>query len=382
MDCSPGWPAFLKEGASMPLRLSDVAGNLIAYALLAACLSARSARSRRNALRTLVFCCILSLGIEALQTCLPSRLSSGWDWLFNGLGALLGTVGAHLLDGRRASFLRSLASRGDARMCMNPGVVLITTLAWATFASSPWTLSDPALAPDKWLGLWTTWGLSGLEHSRLVSALLQGLSVGLLLGLAHPRGSFALVSALTLTLGVLTSELMMMRSAPMVELWVGLPSAMLCGLLAGRLVGGSRWTEKPVARRLAGAALAALTCLALFWWSTRANPGGIRPLAWTLRGLEGDALEGIRLLGLVTWVAMSLCLAGVLIGGPRGLWALVALLVLGGSEVLQSMTPGRTADLTAPVFGLAGVLLADLMGPKQASGLQSRATVAPAESDA
>ena len=130
-------------------------------------------------------------------------------------------------------------------------------------------------------------------------------------------------------------------------------------------------------RRLVGVLLAASTCAALAWWSTRATPGGLKPFSWGIRGLAGDALEGIRLLGLASWVAISLMVSGACIGGPRPLWGLIALVVLAVSEALHTFTPGRPGDLTGPVFGLAGVLLASLMLSAKPSGLQSRASRLP-----
>ena len=92
IDCAPGVSAFLSEGAEKALLLSDVAGNLIAYALLAAALLAcRYARMRARIsarlgsrpittltlpLGILLACSALSLGIEGSSGRPPVRTPS------------------------------------------------------------------------------------------------------------------------------------------------------------------------------------------------------------------------------------------------------------------------------------------------------------------
>ena len=386
INCAPGLSAFLSEGADKALLLSDVAGNLIAYALLAALLVA--GRYARMCARTgsrpvnplhlllgiLLACSVLSLGIEAVQACLPGRLSSIWDWLFNTLGALAGIGLMRLVSRKRPEDLSDPGDRTVSQTTVSRELALMGALAWAMFASSPWAVSDAGLALAKWRGLQTTWALSGIDPSRLASTVLQSLSVGLLLGLPRMDHAMKIACALGLMTIVLLAELLLMRPIPILETWLGVPAGLTAGLLMSASLTMGQELDQAHRRRLVGVLLAASTCAALAWWSTRASPGALKPFSWGIRGLAGDALEGIRLLGLASWVAISLMVSGACIGGPRPLWGLIALVVLAVSEALHTFTPGRPGDLTGPVFGLAGVLLASLMLSAKPSGLQSRAS--------
>lgn len=366
LDCANWGSNLLREGQDRALLLSDVAGNLVAYALIAGCLVAARAipsdpavHKRRLLLWIVLACSALSLGIEGVQSCLPGRLSSGWDWALNTAGATIGAVSGSVVARRPPGF------RDREQVAFNRGV-LTAALAWAVFASSPWQLSDPALAWAKWQGLALSWAVSGPDPERLITHGLQGLAIGLVVGLWHTRSASRTLMIAALALGVPVINLFMIRSTPLLEFWLAIGASVPVGaLLSGKLAARGQ------VRLAAGLALA-VGLAALMWGATRAVPGRLRPFEWGLRGLEGDALEGIRLLGLCVWIAISTRLSGWWIGGPPLLWSLLALCSLALAEWLHSVTPGRPADLTGPLFGLAGVLLAHCVLTWPRSGLQSR----------
>lgn len=365
-DCANWGSSLLREGQSRALPLSDVAGNLVAYALLAACFVAAWAqrspqgRPHRHALLWIILSCsAVSLGIEGLQSCLPTRLSSAWDWTLNTAGAMFGAVTGLVFIGR------SHGSDDREPAAFNRGA-LAAVLAWAVFATSPWQLSDPALAWAKWRGLALSWALSGLHAERLITHGLQGLAIGLVIGLWPARSAGRIGLIIAMALGVPTVSLFMMRPTSLLEFWLGIGIS----VPAGALLATALRARGQV--RLAAALALAAVLAALMWGATRAMPGRLRPFEWGLHGLEGDALEGIRLLGLSVWVALSTRLAGWRIGGRPGVWSVLALCSLALAEWLHSLTPGQPADLTGPLFGLAGVLLAHAVLPQPSSGLQSR----------
>ena len=82
----------------------DIFSNLLGYLPLGFwwCLAAvRSQWSRIQALSFAVACaCLLSFGMECLQTYLPTRVPSQLDWLLNTLGAVCGAALALVLEKR------------------------------------------------------------------------------------------------------------------------------------------------------------------------------------------------------------------------------------------------------------------------------------------
>lgn len=369
-DCASLPASLLREGLGRSLQLADVTGNVLAYMLLSACLMASAnvrGRAQTWSGAVLVLCSLLSLIVEIMQACLPARISSGWDWGLNSLGAGCGVLLMRvLLDSRIAT--RFAASR-DADDAPPWRLALAACLAWAVFATAPWQVSDPSLVLSKWRGIISTWEVTGVNAARLLGSVLQATAVGMLIGQTRVKPQIRLLAGMLLAVLVPAAALFVMRPYPILELWIGVPAGLCAGLLLSAAL-GSRGLH-----RLAAALMLMFALAALAEWALRAAPGRLVPFRVGLRGLEGDALEGIRLLGLSAWIAMSTAAAGWVLGIPGRIWAGTVVAVLLLAEVLQAFTPGHVADLTGPVFGLAGVLVGALLLPAASPRLQSRPSV-------
>lgn len=99
---------FLSESGTRFWTWGDVLGNLMLYwpvGLLGARVLRRHVAAGASCLIALGAASMLSLGLESLQTLLPTRVPSRLDWLINTAGAALGTLCAAPLDRRLSHWM-------------------------------------------------------------------------------------------------------------------------------------------------------------------------------------------------------------------------------------------------------------------------------------
>jgi VanZ family protein len=356
IDCSRLASAWLRE--SLGVSGSDVIGNVFAYLLLGGALGLAWLQRQGRRIRwtsrlsagvmAVAGCVVLSVSMETAQACFSGRTSSVVDLIDNTLGAALGWIAAMLLAPVWARVSRALAPGVREQRLL--AVVGLALLAWLTARSAPW-------AP--WLNTASPLGTTDISPLRghwqralsnphgLLRDTCQFLAV--CLGLSLPwRSRLAACAAIMLGLAMTaTAGIIVPRASFSAHTWAALP---LAAVLALMLVATS------VRTRAALMLAAAIVAIAMF--ELRAGSGPLQPFSWRLQVLQGNAVQGIQLALFFGWFGLTVMAAGTTLGGPTWLWLCLAPVILTAMEALQTLLPGRTADLSPPLMALAGAAFA------------------------
>jgi VanZ family protein len=364
VECAGFAAALLREARY--LSGSDALGNVFAYLLLGAALAfAWSARVTPAAARgptpwgaslaAVLACAALSFSMEAAQACLTDRMSSHWDLLTNTLGGGLGWFAGRAVQRIWATVVTDRADPGvDTRLLL---AVLLAVLAWWVAATAPWV---PSSTPSIWWTNaghgWHALGAGPLDPWRLAQRTGEWLALGLALSLALRRPAWAAPLLAALAAAMLAWRgLLPPGSMPSPERLAALPPATLAVLALA--------TVRPRVR--AALALAA-ALVAVAAYELEPGYGPVSPFRWRVVLLAGDPVPAIELAAWFGWFAVTVVCTGRVLGGRPALWALVPALVLAALEGLQTMVPGRTADLSPPVIALACAgLAAGILGGRR-----------------
>ena len=358
MDCTGFVENFLREGSFM--SGSDALGNVFAYLLLGAALAVswqvRSPGSSRQPPWTVVLaavagCALLSVTMEAVQACMTERISAWWDLVNNTLGGALGWFGVRLLQPAWTTIHRSGAGRHSHDRLL--AVALLAALAWVVAETAPWLpTSDVGVIARNVRGIWRGLGAGYFDPWKLVMRAGEWLSLGLLLSLPLRRPTLAILPFAALAFVALVLRLLLEGTAPpSPELIVTLPVAALALVAMPRL--GTRVC--------ATLAIVAAT-LAVLAYQLAPGIGPISPFKWRLQLLQGNPISGIELASYFGWYAITVVAAGHRLTGRALPWIPVTVVVLAITEWLQTMLPGRTADLSPPLVALAcGALAAGML---------------------
>lgn len=387
-----GWPecsgAWLSEGSS--LSRADILVNVAAYLPLGALLAARGPVTLAGTLRAVLLAAVLggllSLFVEAVQACLPGRVSAWSDLLANTTGALVGALlsrlGGHLVGLSRTGRASGLAMHAIAPQPL-PALAALTLLAWIAHRTFPWALGldvgqlranlaflrpvlEGAVRLDPWrlashLAAWLVFGLAIRAFFRPWAPVLRSTAAGaalvLLLQLlgAVPTISLEELAALGIA-AVLLSALRLPAPEPRLAGVLGVAAFAGVALYElrpgqGSLPGGFSWLPLFGAGNVLGALELGLfffsyafACALAVSWRTgnRAGPAAGRASRERAAPPAGGASCGT---------------AAMLIASLAWLCVL---------EVAQLWIPGRSADLSPPLLAGAGWAIA--------LGLQSRVT--------
>ena len=251
----------------------DVGINIVGYAplgFLLALSALRTGRDRAPVLAATLAACLLSLGMETLQSYLPVRVPSNVDWALNTVGALLGAVTASLLE-RRGAIDR-----------------------WSQFRSR-WFVAD-ARGELVLLALWPV-------------ALLFPAAVPLGLGQVLERLEAALADALEDTPFL---DWLPVRD---VELQPLVPSAELLCVLLGVLIPCllGYCVVRNVWRRAVFAPLVAALGLGVAALSAGLSYGPAHALDWLSLPVQVGLWAGLLLAGALVWLPRRVCAPLVLL---------------------------------------------------------------------
>jgi VanZ family protein len=363
VDCARFEASFLQE--SVHLSRSDFVGNLFAYLLLGAALAfswqvrqpVRTGRARARApwaASVLVVggCMLLSMSMEAVQACLTDRVSSGWDLAANTLGAALGWFGARAFYPVWERLMKT-RSGGSTQVGLL-AVVLLAALAWLVATTAPWLPAfEPAVLKRHVKAVLEALGTGYLDPWRLVGRGAEWLALGLALTLPLRRPVLAFIPFCLLAASAVGLRLSLAQEAgPSIESLVSLPFVALA-IIALTLLG-----QRPRAVLVIVAAL--VTMLA---YQLEPGNGPPEPFRWRVMLLHGNAIAGIQIASYYAWFAMTVVAAGHALNGRALGWAVLPVLLLAALEAVQTLIPGRTADLSPPFVALAcGALAAGMLG--------------------
>jgi len=335
---------FLREAPR--LSGSDFLGNLVAYLLLAAAMAiARSHRrpgsaasSARAFVTAVLACSILSLGMEAVQACLPGRVSSGWDWVANTLGAALGwVIGATVLPAWRRWSAGAHRWVDDRRLF---AVTLTAALAWSVASTAPWVPSTDIGVFRHNLGdVWRAWSSGYVDPWRFAQAATGWLALGSTVSLATQRRPVALALFAAFAVGLPALRLLENGAGPSMEWLLGLGVACAAVVLAVA-------TMTPRARAVL--ALAA-TVLAMAAYELEPGYGLPTAFSWRPQLLRGRPVEGIQLAAYFTGFGLAVVACGHTLAGHGRhdrAWAVAAVAAMAAMEWAQTLLPGRTPDLS------------------------------------
>lgn len=267
----------------------DVVLNILAYMPLGSLALVSLPRRARHhlgfGLLAVAACSLLSAGLEAVQTFLPSRVPSKLDWLCNTVGAVLGAMLAHgvlntLQRVRLAMTPRVPGVWDDANWeaTFTMGLWLFCLLAPLPlpYAMGPWLgdiwlffvegdVGDDLIPSMEWLADW-----EGLAQA---TATLAGLLGALCLGLAQTRPGpkrlplFLLLLACSLTAGWFGPQLLPAMQGfgllPPVYVWGDTGTlCVVAGTLLAFCLSLTDWPPRRLAALSFVAILAALTATA------------------------------------------------------------------------------------------------------------------------
>lgn len=352
MDCGRFASAVLRE--SQMVSGTDVFGNLLAYALLAACLAlswqqrrAAQAKGPQTAGLTglwVVLACIgLSVLMEAAQACLPHRTSSAVDVLSNGAGAAFGWTLTTWLGPRLS---RLFARWGE------PGTLTVLMVASACYALSHYAVwlprLDLAAVTSNLREIQAALESGPWRVSRLLRYGLQFLALGLAFALPIQSVGARLVAIAAALFVALPLSLIVPNPQVPAEAWVSIPvAAVAASVLA---TSASRSVLAVIVL------VAAIIAVAIFELQAAAGPP--QAFQWSVLALQGNPVTGVRITALYAWFTLTLMVAGTTLIHRPLLWELLAVAVLALLEVLQTRIPGRIPDLSAPVTALAAAAFA------------------------
>ncbi len=346
------------------LSFADGIANLVAYVPLGMLVAAWGG-SRRGSGRTSVAVLLVgllsisafSLTMETLQSCLPGRVSSWYDWATNSTGGLVGLLAWKL--GRR--FTRAVgghrSSLGRAASSSLLWPALLCLGAWLALYTAPWRFTVDLgtirgnLAFLQHLAEWP-----GPDPWRLARHFSGWLAIGVALRALWPeRGAALRALALLVGVAVIAQVLLAMPSLSVEEL-AGMALALVGSALVPALQGA----------RLARA-LPVLALIPVAAYQLAPHPGGAYSVGfqwWPQLG-RGGLLAALELALLFCWLAFALVLSlrwsaslGEAIGRRRVTLPVVVALALLLTEFAQHWIPGRTPDTSAPVITLLAFVVA------------------------
>jgi VanZ family protein len=380
IDCSNAPASLLRE--SLAISGSDALGNVFAYLLLGAALAFARAQRRKHAKDDarrarrpvgagrefaaaalgIGGCMLLSLSMEAAQTCLSERLSSAWDLFYNTSGAALGWFGA--------GALLPVWNLIDHRASMRPqqvrllAVVLVAALGWLVQDTAPWLPRlDATLMRANLKATWIAFATGQLNAWRLIGHGGEWLALGLALSLPRRDAWLPVMGLSVLAALAMGWRLMLPGTMPLgPESLVTLPAALLLVLVILR----ANFRTRAVLTLIA--AIAAVSAYQL-----KPGLGLMMPFQWRIHFLQGNPIAGIQLAAFFGWFGMTVVAAGKVLNGRTLAWVVAAGAITGLLEWCQTMIPGRTPDLSPTFMVLAGAGLA--------AGMLSAGRVVPAQQD-
>lgn len=346
IDCGAFPSAWLRETLAISGR--DALGNVFAYLLLGAALAA--AWSRRHPRETATpgvvtataigGCMLLSLSMETVQACLGARFSSAWDVATNTLGAALGWYGARVvLPAWSAMFARDAGGPGHDRVL---AAVLLAALAWFASQTAPW-LPSPAALRGNLDALMAALDGGYLDPWLIAAHGAEWIALAGAFALALNRPGSPLVAVLALATLLCGLRLLLPGGAtPAPELIATLPAGLLAALLAPR-----------TGRRTRAALVLCAAAVAIVAAQLEPGNGPAMPFRWRAMLLSGDAVDGIEGAAYFGWFAVTVVVAGHVLGGRVFAWALLPAAALALLAWVQTGVPGRAPELSPPLIALA-----------------------------
>ena len=380
INCSNAPASLLRE--SLAISGSDALGNVFAYLLLGAALAFARAQRREHAKDDdqraqrpdgtgrefaaaawgIGACMLLSLSMEAVQTCLSERLSSAWDLFYNTSGAALGWFGAgallpvwNLIEKR--AFMRPQQVRLLA-------VVMVAALGWLIEDTAPWLPRlDATLMRANLKATWIAFATGPLNGWRLIGHGGEWLALGLALSLPR-RDAWLPVTGLSVLAALAMGwRLMLPGTMPLgPESLVTLPAALLLVLVILR----ANFRTRAVLTLIAA-------IVAVSAYQLRPGSGLMIAFQWRIHFLQGNPIAGIQLAAFFGWFGMTVVAAGKVLNGRTLVWVVAAGAITALLEWCQTMIPGRTPDLSPSFMALAGAGLA--------AGMLSAGRATPAQQD-
>lgn len=369
--------AFLSQGFEGHYSASDVFVNLVAYGPLGFLL-AFALRRRMSWLPALVsamlLCGALSLAMEAMQSHLPSRVSSLADLLTNLVGAGAGALPGLMLAvwGRATGRLRQL--REDL---LRPGTY--GEIAFAVSALSMFCLLGPLIPSLDATGrltsvapLWRAFlDISQIELPAVAGYALQAVGVMALavLSLRRDAPRLSIVMAMLAVAMVLKFVVAVLYLGVPFHRWIVSGKALLAIMgAASVLAATARRNDRTIAIVGTAGLFGAFLIGQLVEGRPDATSGMLSPargdMNWIpfvaqMHGSTGildilAALAGFMCLGLTVNVMTPYHRRGVTLG----LGTMVVLATSLGTEWLQQDIRGRYADATDALLALGGWLVA------------------------
>lgn len=299
-SCTGRW--LLEQGGA---SRADLLVNVLAYLPLGALLAGGAGRRPLRVALAIAVAAAFSLTVEALQACMPARVSSWTDLLANMAGAGLGTLlPGFALRSARGLDAGRLPGLPAGAMAPEPlrALALLTLSAWILGRTFPWVLTldvgqlranlaflRPALDGELALDAWRL-----LRH--VAAWLVLGLTVRAVL---KPWAPVMRITALVV-LGVLGVQLLLSDPTGSLEELLGLAIA-LPGLVLFRLPDARRWLPH-------GLAASAFLMAAAYELQPAHGPAGVA-FAWLPAfgaGSQSGALQmGIFFFGFAFACALA-----------------------------------------------------------------------------
>ncbi len=360
-------------GTATRVARSDALANVLAFVPLGmlwvfATIGPAVQAGRRNvglSATGVLLIALLSLGLEALQSCQTARVSSSYDLAANAAGGVIGVAGGLVLQ-RIADVMSIGAShreRSGGRLRL---MTVCVPVAWVVSQTMPWVFSvdvgtlrsnlsflrhwDDAWPLDLWralrhAGAWVAvacaWRLLVQRPWHAAAGVLLTGGVSLLLQvLLDARAPLSFEELCGMAVAATLMLPLLLVGGPSLErsrtrVWAS-------GLFAAALVTVAAYELRP------DPSVASLPAQAFSWWP-RVGLGGLL-----------GAIDYALLFG---WFGLTVVAAAhwADVAGDRRarrLWPVVAVVAMLVLEVVQTRIPGRGPDVSAPVFTLLAVLAA------------------------
>lgn len=355
-----GTPLFELRG--MGVSRGDLLANVIAYVPLGLLMAAdgqRLAGRAAVAVRLLVgllATVMISVALEAVQSCQPQRVSSWIDVLANVCGALAGLAGGLALRSRVASGWPNAAWLSPAPLPLLAAGLLA---AWFAHQTAPWLFSLDvgvvranlaALRDGLVLGL-QPWALA--RHAAAWTAMGVAVALAMRPWAAAGRATLAAMAA--------TALAQLPVAGPQLSV------SELAGLVAALPLLAALSVPKWRAARPLALLVAATAALVASQWEPRAaaTGAGIAEVAeaaggagawhwWPAVGRDANMLAAVDTTLLFVWYALAVALVvrhAQAAGRPGWRWLAPASVGLAlAIELGQTQVPGRYADTSGPVM--------------------------------
>jgi VanZ family protein len=350
---------------------SDVLANVVAYVPLGllwvfATLGPAATAGRRIAGRSVtgvLLIALLSLGMELLQSCQASRVSSSYDLAANVVGGVLG-VAAGLALPRIAGLMGTGMSPRETSKRRLRLITAGVAVAWVVSQTMPWVVAVDAgtmRSNLSFLRHWDeAWPLDFWRALRHAGAWMAVACAWRLI-VQEPRHA-AVGLLLTGGVSLFLQVLLDARTPLSFEELCGMGASatlMLPLLLRGGLL-LQRARTRAWASGLCAAALVTVAAYELRPDSTVADVS-TQAFSWWPRVGLGGLLGAIDYALLFGWFGLTVVAAAHWADGAgdrraRRLWPAVAVVATLVLEVAQTRIPGRGPDVSAPLFTLLAVL--------------------------